>query len=63
MGIVDWPCALSLPRTLLADRLVEVQSTDQPPAAVCYFWPAIPLRNLLFLLIVLTHGFQRLLPP
>ena len=27
------------------------------------FGPAIPLRNLLFLLIVLTHGFQRLLPP
>jgi hypothetical protein len=23
----------------------------------------VPLRNLLFLAIVLTHGFRRLLPP
>ncbi len=27
------------------------------------FVPAIPIRNLLFLLVVLLHGFRRLLPP
>lgn len=61
-GVVDWPRSLPLLRTL-ADRLAAVQTTDQPAAAVRYFWPAIPLRNLLFLLIVLAHGFRRCLPP
>jgi ADP-ribosyl-[dinitrogen reductase] hydrolase len=27
------------------------------------FWPARPVRNFIFLLIVLAHGFRRLLPP
>ena len=31
--------------------------------SVKYFWPAIPLRNVVFLGIVLAHGFRRLLPP
>ncbi len=26
-------------------------------------WPLLLFRNLFFLLIVLTHGFRRLLPP
>ena len=61
-GIVDWPRSLPLLRTL-AEQLATAQTTGQPVAPVRYFWPAIPLRNLLFLLIVLTHGFRRLLPP
>jgi ADP-ribosylglycohydrolase len=28
-----------------------------------YAWPLVPLRNALFLAVVLTHGFRRLLPP
>jgi ADP-ribosylglycohydrolase len=27
------------------------------------FWPQLVFRNLVFLIIVLTHGFRRLLPP
>ena len=61
-GVVDWPRSLPLLRTL-ADRLATVTAIDRPAAPVRYFWPAIPLRNLLFLLIVLLHGFRRLLPP
>ncbi len=61
-GIVDWPRSPPLLRTL-ADRLATVQTTRQPAAPVRYCWPVIPLRNLLFLLIVLAHGFRRLLPP
>jgi ADP-ribosylglycohydrolase len=57
-GVADWPRSLPLLRTL-ANRL----ATGQPAAPVHYFWPVIPLRNLLFLLIVLLHGFRRLLPP
>jgi len=61
-GVVDWPRSLTVLRTL-ADRLATVQATGRTAVPVHYFWPAIPLRNLLFLLIVLLHGFRRLLPP
>ncbi|MFO1372909.1 MAG: ADP-ribosylglycohydrolase family protein [Candidatus Competibacteraceae bacterium] len=61
-GIADWPRSLSLLRTL-ADRLATVITTGQSAAPVRYFWPAILPRNLVFLLIVLAHGFRRLLPP
>lgn len=61
-GVIDWPRSLTMLRTL-AERLIAVQTTGQSAATVRCFWPAIPLRNLLFLLIVLAHGFRRLLPP
>ena len=48
---------------MLADRLAAVALTHQPASAVRYGWPALPVRNLAFLLIVLGHGFRRLLPP
>ncbi|MCC6134819.1 MAG: ADP-ribosylglycohydrolase family protein [Gammaproteobacteria bacterium] len=60
--VVDWPRSLPVLR-ILADRLATVVATGQPAAPVRYFWPAVLLRNLLFLLIVLLHGFRRLLPP
>jgi ADP-ribosyl-[dinitrogen reductase] hydrolase len=31
--------------------------------AVRYCWPAVLPRNLLFLTVVLVHGFRRLAPP
>lgn len=34
-----------------------------PARPVPLAWPLIPLRNLLFVLIVLLHGLRRLLPP
>lgn len=61
-GITDWPRSLGLLR-VLAERLVTVAASGQPTEPVRYFWPAIPARNLAFLLIVLAHGFRRLLPP
>lgn len=61
-GVTDWPCSLTWLRAL-ADRLATVTRTGQPSAPLRYFWPAIPARNLVFLLIVLAHGFRRLLPP
>lgn len=61
-GVIDWPRSLSLLRAL-ARRLSLAASARQALAPVRYFWPAIPLRNLVFLLIVLIHGFRRLLPP
>ena len=35
----------------------------QPLGPVRYFWPAVLPRNLLFLIVVLLHGFRRLAPP
>jgi ADP-ribosylglycohydrolase len=61
-GIVDWPRSLHLLRAL-GERLTQVMASGQPAAPLPYFWPALPLRNLLFLLIVLAHGLRRLLPP
>ena len=60
--IADWPRSLSLLETI-AGRLSAVIATGQPADPVRYFWPVVPLRNLVFLLIVLVHGFRRLLPP
>ena len=31
--------------------------------AIGLFWPMLPLRNLFFLMIVLSHGVRRLFPP
>lgn len=56
-GIWEWPRSVSHIR-LVARALAD--GTRQAPAL---FWPAIPPRNLLFLAIVLLHGFRRLLPP
>ena len=61
-GVADWPRSLPLLR-VLAERLADVAASGQPAAPVRYLWLAIPARNLVFLLIVLMHGFRRLLPP
>ncbi len=47
----------------LADRLYQAATTDENPGPLPAAWPLIPLRNLLFLTIVLGHGFRRLFPP
>lgn len=56
-GLCDWP---TTPRILteLAGRLA---SPNGKP--IRWWWPAVPLRNLFFLVVVLAHGFRRLLPP
>jgi len=61
-GIVDWPRGVSL-FYRVADQLCEAARTQQAMPVIRYLWPALLLRNFLFLLIVLAHGFRRLLPP
>ncbi|MEI8371696.1 MAG: ADP-ribosylglycohydrolase family protein [Planctomycetota bacterium] len=61
-GIIDWPRSIGLLRKV-ADRLAQQLITRRPLGEVSYFWPAIVPRNLLFLLVVLFHGFRRLAPP
>lgn len=57
-GIIDWPRSIDWLERL--GRSVANPSRSAPPG---YFWPAALPRNLIFLLIVLAHGFRRLLPP
>ena len=64
-NIIDWPCSVNYIRgtaDLLARKAIDLDDT----ISLCKHRKlgiVIPLRNLLFLVIVLLHGFRRLLPP
>jgi ADP-ribosyl-[dinitrogen reductase] hydrolase len=59
--IWEWPRSVSFVRKIAA-RLAEQQLSGQPLGSISCFWPAIILRNIIFLGVVLTHGFRRLNP-
>jgi len=61
-GIIDWPRSVRLLRTV-ADRLGDQNRSGHPLGEVSYPRLAVLPRNLLFLLLVLFHGFRRLVPP
>lgn len=56
-GICEWPRSVAHIRSLA--EALEDGSKTLP--RVC--WPFVMLRNLVFLAVVLLHGFRRLLPP
>lgn len=63
-GLVEWPRSVAW-----LERLAGRLSEQFPPSgeAQCsgpqpLFWPGLMLRNAVFLLIVLGHGFRRLSP-
>jgi ADP-ribosylglycohydrolase len=55
-GIAEWPRSV---------QWMERLGTALAEGGECpgYFVPGVPLRNLVFLAIVLAHGFRRLAPP
>jgi ADP-ribosylglycohydrolase len=61
-GIIDWPRSVGLLRRV-AVRLGQQKRDERALGPVPYLWPAVPPRNLLFLIVVLLHGFRRLAPP
>jgi ADP-ribosylglycohydrolase len=64
-GIVEWPRTVSWMERL-AERLARqfpAEGEPQRTGPLPLFWPGLVPRNLAFLLIVLGHGFRRLLPP
>lgn len=61
-GIVEVPRSVPVLRRVAA-RMTVTASREDEPGPVGYFWPGIVPRNLLFLAVVLLHGFRRLLPP
>ena len=62
-NIIEWP-RTTVWMERLGNAVTEVVG-KQASAVKCprYFIPGILLRNLLFLLVVLAHGFRRLAPP
>lgn len=60
--IVEWPRSVAWMRRL-SSQLSNQQSLQKPVRPVTTNFCAALARNLLFLAIVLLHGFRRLLPP
>jgi len=58
----EWPRTASWMEKL-GGQLAEVSSTGEPQKAFSAPFYGIILRNILFLLVVLAHGFRRMLPP
>ena len=61
-GITDWPRSMRLLRQV-AERLADQKSSGSSLGAVPYCWLGVIPRNLVFLMVVLFHGFRRLTPP
>lgn len=61
-GIWEWPRSAAFIERVAA-RLEDQMRGSQSVGPVRYFWPGLVFRNLLFIVIVLLHGFRRLGPP
>jgi ADP-ribosyl-[dinitrogen reductase] hydrolase len=61
-GLWEWPRSVRW-ITALGSRLEKVLMSGQPQPPLKLFLPGLLLRNLFFLVVVLLHGFRRLLPP
>lgn len=66
-GLCEWPRSVAWMRGL-AGRLAArfpagAASTPHGPGPAPVCWPALPLRNLVLLAVVLAHGVRRGLPP
>jgi ADP-ribosyl-[dinitrogen reductase] hydrolase len=66
---LDWRnCIWEWPRSVgfverVATNLAMQRLCSASAGPVRYFWPGVILRNLIFLGVVLLHGFRRLAPP
>ena len=60
--LIEWPCSVAWMEKLSEQLEENVQVGDGTRPIQLPVW-ALPFRNLFFLLIVLFHGFRRLLPP
>lgn len=58
----DWPCSVTKMQ-FLASELAYARLMKKSRYPADSFFPVLLIRNLLFMCIVLVHGFRRLLPP
>lgn len=61
-GLAEWPRGTGWLANL-GERLVNTMAGGEARSPLPFFWPALLLRNALFLGVVLYHGLRRLLPP
>jgi ADP-ribosylglycohydrolase len=61
-GVCDRPRSIGL-LTKIGNRLASQKAAGSVRGSVAYFWPLLAVRNAVFLIVVLFHGFRRLLPP
>ena len=61
-NLAEWPRTVAW-MDHLAERVDTAIQSRRPGRMQPVFLPAVALRNLLFLLVVLYHGLRRLLPP
>lgn len=61
-GIIEWPLSVKWIRRL-AVELTRHLDNEKDTAPLGLFWPGLILRNIVFTLVVLTHGLRRLFPP
>jgi ADP-ribosylglycohydrolase len=61
-GLAEWP---RTPAWLVrvGARVAAAIDDGRPVRSVPLFWPAVPLRNAIFLLVAIAHLFRRVLPP
>lgn len=60
--IREWPRSVAFMQQVAA-RLARKAGSQTPTGPVRYFWPGLIVRNAFFLLVILAHGFRRLVPP
>jgi len=58
--VINWPRTMDSVQQLACDLDANRDGRIEPRRVL---WPAVVVRNLLMLMIVLAHGFRRLLPP
>jgi ADP-ribosyl-[dinitrogen reductase] hydrolase len=61
-GIREWPRSVVVLERV-AIRLAGQKQRGTPLGPIHYCWLGLIFRNFLFLIVVLLHGFRRLLPP
>jgi hypothetical protein len=59
--IAEWPRTIGLLKEV-GERLAAQKEARHVLGEVGYFWPVLPLRNVFFLIVVLVHGFRRMVP-
>jgi hypothetical protein len=64
-GLLEWPRSVTWMRRLGEHLAQQFPAAGNPVSLqpLPLFWPGLLPRNLLFLAVVLVHGFWRLLPP
>jgi ADP-ribosylglycohydrolase len=61
-GLMEWPRSVAHIRAV-GERAGRAAAAGIPLPEVPLFVPGVLVRNALFMVIVLAHGFRRLLPP